>query len=165
MATVQTPSSQPLIWQVEQSWLTTAVTGHCGFTVEDGKSDCRAGDKGAWVAHDPNHLCLSDLGSMPSHAPYRIPHRMRSFGLPATIKGGWNGAFRYCMQRCNECARCSFISISVKYSDCSWYDECDLANLDQGQERDDFLSGRATQRFKSGPSSRTDQARSWCRWL
>ena len=35
-----------------------------------------------------------------------------------------------CTQECLKCARCNFISVSRPYSDCSWFEECDLTNLE-----------------------------------
>ena len=44
--------------------------------------------------------------------------------------GSWsmNNATR-CIQRCQGCARCNFISFSPELRDCSWYHECSLAHL------------------------------------
>ena len=35
-----------------------------------------------------------------------------------------------CTQECLKCDRCNFISVSRPYSDCSWFEECDLSNLE-----------------------------------
>ena len=34
-----------------------------------------------------------------------------------------------CIQRCQGCARCNFISFSLEVKDCSWYHKCSLAHL------------------------------------
>ena len=35
-----------------------------------------------------------------------------------------------CTQECLKCARCNYISVSRPYSDCSWFEECDLSHLE-----------------------------------
>jgi hypothetical protein len=41
----------------------------------------------------------------------------------------WSRALTACMRRCSRCANCHFISISLAYKDCSWYQQCDLRHL------------------------------------
>jgi len=48
--------------------------------------------------------------------------------LPARI-ATWPAAEHHCMQRCLRCERCHFISLSVRYHDCSWFEACDLRQL------------------------------------
>ena len=36
---------------------------------------------------------------------------------------------RACINRCRECRRCRFVSISRVARDCSWYAECNVASL------------------------------------
>ena len=73
--------------------------GHCGPTVDGERGDCDIGDKG-W------------------------------FGLqagPATTS--WEGAAHACAAACLACDRCRFVSFSLKYRDCSWFENCDLSAL------------------------------------
>ena len=42
-------------------------------------------------------------------------------------KGSWQGLGRSaCIQRCQSCTRCNFISVSHEEKDCSWFAACDL---------------------------------------
>jgi len=44
--------------------------------------------------------------------------------------GAWGGAatrnLQTCLSKCNDCVRCSYISFSKEWSDCSWYSACDM---------------------------------------
>ena len=57
-----------------------------------GPGDCAAGDKGSWP--------LSQLG------------------LPRQT---WSHAIAACLERCSQCARCTHVSVSLAYDDCSWF--------------------------------------------
>tara|TARA_B110001452_G_scaffold131217_1_gene109023 strand:+ start:741 stop:2318 length:1578 start_codon:yes stop_codon:yes gene_type:complete len=53
-----------------------------------------------------------------------------AFGLEAAdVQGGWKGAAAACVARCQGCARCRFVTVSLQYKDCSWYHACDLASI------------------------------------
>ena len=41
----------------------------------------------------------------------------------------WEAAIAICRHRCLRCARCRFISVSLKWSDCSWFRSCALDRL------------------------------------
>lgn len=51
-----------------------------------------------------------------------------SWPLPARA-ATWPVAEHLCMQRCLRCERCHFVSLSVRYHDCSWFEACDLHAL------------------------------------
>ena len=82
-------------------WLTQSLPGYCGTT--RGK-------------RDPMHQCrTSDSGS---------------FQLSkAEVFGGWNSAGKVCAEHCRMCARCRFVSLSLRHSDCSWFQNCSLTAL------------------------------------
>eukprot|EP00966_Prymnesium_polylepis_P147288 3402173-Prymnesium_polylepis.1 len=40
----------------------------------------------------------------------------------------WLSAVEFCVQRCVECERCRYISVSVDMRDCSWFYSCNRAN-------------------------------------
>ena len=47
-------------------------------------------------------------------------------------RGAWHmphGSLSACARRCDECARCRFVSFSRTNADCSWFSECDLDAL------------------------------------
>lgn len=44
-------------------------------------------------------------------------------------KTTWEVATAVCRERCLRCTRCNFISFSLKWNDCSWFHECDVAQL------------------------------------
>ena len=40
-------------------------------------------------------------------------------------KGSWSArSHRDCRARCAACERCSFVSYSARYRDCSWFSAC-----------------------------------------
>jgi len=43
----------------------------------------------------------------------------------------WVGAAEACMRRCHRCERCHYVSLSIKWQDCSWYhsEACSLSRL------------------------------------
>ena len=53
-----------------------------------------------------------------------------SFGWRSTLVG-WHDAVLWCSHLCHSCSRCQFISVSLRYRDCSWYRECALDALQQ----------------------------------
>ena len=73
------------------------VKGHCGETTAGQTGHCTVGDKGAWV------LKRKDFED-----------------------GDRNAAMAACTKRCLSCPRCRYVSLSVTYRDCSWYESCDL---------------------------------------
>ena len=52
----------------------------------------------------------------------------------------WRPAILWCLDRCSQCQRCKFVSISLSEKDCSWYADC---ALDHVAPIIDFRSGRA----------------------
>ena len=52
---------------------------------------------------------------------------------------GWSSLAAACLDECRRCARCNFISISLRWGDCSWFHTCpaDLKTATFG-----FVSGR-----------------------
>ena len=77
------------------------LRGHCGVT-----------DPRVSADFDPN--CCGTIGSF-TPPPY-IGRR----ALPA-----------WCVERCQGCPRCRWVSFSIQHWDCSWYAHCDPAKLTQ----------------------------------
>ena len=53
---------------------------------------------------------------------------------PHEVRHGWLGAAVACLARCKRCQRCSAVSLSVRFSDCSWFAadaECNTSQLHQ----------------------------------
>ena len=57
-----------------------------------------------------------------------------------------------CTQECLKCARCNFISVSRPYSDCSWFEECDLTNLEAAPHHHSLKVDRTAAAAPSAPS-------------
>ena len=57
-----------------------------------------------------------------------------------------------CTQECLKCARCNFISVSRPYSDCSWFEECDLGNLEAAPHHHSLKVDRTAAAAPSAPS-------------
>mgnify|MGYP006159950059 CR=1 FL=1 len=51
-----------------------------------------------------------------------------SWKVPARLIT-WHAAEHFCIQRCFRCERCTFVSLSLRHHDCSWFDFCDFKNL------------------------------------
>ena len=81
------------------AWLAQAAPGHCGATDTRKKLDCEAGGKGALGLH------------------------------PDEAAGGWEQAASACLTRCAGCTRCKFISLSLRWMDCSFYHSCSMHAL------------------------------------
>ena len=85
----------------------------------------------------------------PGYCNITLPHLFSScelgnlgaFGLAADDTSGWAGAASACLARCALCPRCNFISLSLRFQDCSWYHRCELDQLyDANQADPAFLS-------------------------
>jgi hypothetical protein len=74
--------------------------GYCGVTKIEPNMNCRVDDKGA-------------------------------FPLRATFweNTTWETAQASCRRMCVACARCNYMSVSLRYRDCSWFHACDILQL------------------------------------
>ena len=111
-----------------KEFLARARDGHCGTTEDEG--DCNIGQMGSFPG-------------FPAHSFGKVPE-------PQQMKR----AARFCLDACNACARCNFVSLSVVFKDCarratisrnytvlpaasrvsrsctgSWYNSCDMNAL------------------------------------
>lgn len=87
------------------AWLTAARPGYCGITGIGAKDSACAGPC--------HHRQLGCKGT---------------FNLPAKAVT-WQGAVRACLRLCSMCERCHVISVSLKFKDCSWFENCDTRRL------------------------------------
>ena len=70
------------------------------------------------MARRAGHCGTTTRGTDCSHAD------SGSWPLSASINGNWDLAFAGCQQQCSQCSRCRHISVSLFYSDCSWFHAC-----------------------------------------
>ena len=87
------------------SWLLRSAEGFCGVT-EDAASTaatCSQASQGQWPLAKPG-------------ANARHGNMHGKDWLSATLR---------CQKLCAQCARCRYISISVRHGDCSWFESCD----------------------------------------
>jgi len=68
-----------------------------------------------------------------------------SFGLPTGLR--WDSAKAFCDAACANCARCAFVSLALKWNDCSWFASCDLGML----RRD--VGGFRSYQFRLAPAA------------
>ena len=61
----------------------------------------------------------------------------------------WNTAIYACLAECNKCARCRYVSISLRWSDCSWYHDCE--NPSSHERVVCFRSGRVSNSLPALP--------------
>lgn len=52
-----------------------------------------------------------------------------SWGLTPADASDWATAESICRWRCLRCRRCNYISISLRWQDCSWFHRCDVSAL------------------------------------
>jgi hypothetical protein len=72
---------------------------------------------------------------------------MGSVALQVGETASWQLAASTCLAHCDRCSGCAFVSISLKFADCSWYRSCDLS-------RDELEHPKLMQHFRSGPTRR-----------
>ena len=60
---------------------------------------------------------------------WRIP-------LPPSLTSYPSRARQWCLERCSECERCAFISVSVAGRDCSWFAHCETSALQTAASTD-----------------------------
>ena len=94
-----------------------------------------------------------------------------SWKLTSQQSTDWSAAARACTTRCERCARCRYVSFSLRWRDCSWFSDCTLGRLQHSvgggflstevlpRSRQDALPARPTP-FDSSTTSRPIPARS-----
>ena len=65
-----------------------------------------------------------------------------SFGWPGSSSRLADGVGA-CLHSCSQCSRCRYISVSARFSDCSWFSSCRLSQLQAAANTRTFLSGPA----------------------
>ena len=117
------------IEEVKRLGLPAGGMGFCGAT-QDNSGSCRTSDKG--------HVSLQRIWPAKNEQPLLESCQEGLFFWDRATAGWdereqsracWRTAVRVCMQRCLKCDRCRFISVSLKYGDCSWFSSCSLDHL------------------------------------
>ena len=74
---------------------------------------------------------------------------------------GWPGrssrlvdAVGACLHVCSQCSQCRYISVSARFSDCSWYSSCRLSQLRSTADTKTFLSGPAAPAWNTSSFSK-----------
>ena len=74
---------------------------------------------------------------------------------------GWPGrssrladAVGACLTLCSQCSQCRYISVSARFSDCSWYSSCRLSQLRATANTRTFLSGPAAPPWNASASTK-----------
>jgi len=62
----------------------------------------------SWSPDSEDCIC-DDKGSIP---------------LSGNATGNWRMASSACFAACYRCSRCTFVSVSIKWKDCSWFSDC-----------------------------------------
>ena len=68
------------------------------------------------------------------------------WALPSAAWDNWTSAAAACLARCDGCVRCTFVTLSLRFKDCSWYSECSLESLHAQPN-----VGAPPAAFRSGP--------------
>lgn len=69
----------------------------------------------------------------------------------------WEAATRACERRCEACARCNFISVSLPNLECAWFESCNLEAL--GRDYDGLNLFRSYAVARTLSDSRLDSSR------
>ena len=81
----------------------------------------RGVDSAAWLsASFPGHCGTTSAGD----AGDCLTGDRGNLGLSTSDAADWVGATHACLERCSACARCNWVSLSLKWRDCSWYHDC-----------------------------------------
>ena len=80
----------------------------------------------AWLHRSVEGYC--DTTEVSSNAGACVQDRMGSVQL-RDVSRGWLPAVKACLQHCHSCTNCKFISVSLKFKDCSWFRACDVTRL------------------------------------
>ena len=100
--------------QAARQWREAARPGYCRETQSGITGDCQAGDFGS----------------------FWLPDRQNE---SAKMGEQEQSLVEQCLVRCASCARCRFVSLSVRWHDCGWFHDCALNRLKK--ETTGFLSG------------------------
>ena len=111
------------------NWLKRAKPGYCNITLGHLEASCAFGSRGA--------LGLSREAS----------------------RTGWSAAAGECLAKCMRCPRCEFMSLSVRYSDCSWYSTCDLSRLNDATAQEPAFQSAAVVRRRGPPAVQSKTGR------
>ena len=76
-----------------------------------------------------------------------------TFNLALKSSGSWLMAASHCLRMCSACERCNYISLSLKFRDCSWFEKC---NVPGGLHNNfpGFRSGRVNRSATTRPPRR-----------
>jgi hypothetical protein len=80
-----------------------------------------------------------------------------SFSLPKPKTSDWDTAVLACLLACSRCDQCKYVSISLRWEDCSWFSSCDLDAL--GHDVLCFRSGAAVEFNSTGKHGATHRRR------
>ena len=56
--------------------------------------------------------------------------RKGTLSIPSSAYADWHSAAKACLAACHACKRCRHVSLSLRFSDCSWYHECPSTHVD-----------------------------------
>ena len=102
----------------------STVLASNGTTVDQWIHGAKQGFCGYTVAGSPHSCDRGDSGSI---------------GLSIRSAQTLERAVRTCLEACNRCKRCNYITVNSAERDCSWYYRCDMDHLNQ--QYTGFLSG------------------------
>jgi len=87
-------------------WLSNTSPGYCELTgISTGDSSCSSG------ACDEKAGCKG------------------TFNLALKKSATWLVAASRCLRMCSACERCNYVSLSLKFRDCSWFERCNIGGL------------------------------------
>ena len=85
-------------------WLSNTSPGYCEVTgISTGDSSCSSG------------ACDKTMGCK------------GTFNLALKKSATWLMAATRCLRMCSACERCNYVSLSLKFRDCSWFERCNMS--------------------------------------
>ena len=107
---------------------------------------------GAWLNASLEGYCAITCPEQAQPAAQLCRHADKgSFTLSAVSKT-WRAAVHECLDHCKRCSRCRFISVSLEFRDCSWFETCPETHTDISSFRSGLaVAGTAPGTGISGP--------------
>ena len=83
-----------------------------------------------WLKGSVEGFCGETDPAKDESTPEKCSHGSQGFvtqRIGASM--GWLDVAQKCLSYCAQCERCRYVSISVRFRDCSWFSECDTTRL------------------------------------
>ena len=131
MLPAQKPSSLHKVFDMLVFFLTTVAAPAAMLASVPAQPTAEETAAAAWLGRSVHGYCdeTSNQGDCSRGSKGTWPL------TPHEVRHGWLGAAVACLARCRRCQRCSSVSLSVRFSDCSWFAADAGCNTSQLQQK------------------------------